>query len=186
VRSLALAERIAGRSDDDEALVERFRDGDARAFDELVRRHQRPIYALVLRYVRDADDAKDLAQRAFVRAFQGLGGFRRASTFRTWLYRIAVNLALNHLRDRKPRTELAEDALVIDAVGASELVTAEERRRLWRALDELPPKQRMVLELRVYDDLSFREVGEVAGCSENAAKVSFHHAVKRLKECLDE
>jgi RNA polymerase sigma-70 factor (ECF subfamily) len=69
-------------------------------------------------------------------------------------------------------------------VGAGNLVSAEERRRLWRAIDELPPKQRLVLELRVYDELPFREVAEIAGCSENAAKVNFHHAVKRLRESL--
>lgn len=184
MRSIVLAERIPLAVDEDDPLVERFRAGDMRAFDDLVRRYQRAIYALALRYVRDPDDAKDIAQRAFVKAFEGLGGFRRASSFRTWLYRIAVNLALNHVRDRKPRGELPEEALAIDAVGAGNLVAAEDRRRLWRAIDELPPKQRLVLELRVYDDLPFREVAEIAGTSENAAKVNFHHAVKALRERL--
>jgi RNA polymerase sigma-70 factor (ECF subfamily) len=170
--------------DEDALAVERYRGGDARAFDALVRKYQRPIYYLALRYVKNGDDAKDVAQRAFVRAYQALGGFRGASSFKTWLYRIAVNLALNFLRDhaREKPGEIAEDALVAEAVGVSRLAEGDDRRRLLAALECLPPKQRLVVELRVFEDLSFKEVGEVAECSENAAKVNFHHAVKRLRE----
>jgi RNA polymerase sigma-70 factor (ECF subfamily) len=170
--------------DEDAAAVERYRAGDARAFDALVRKYQRPIYYLALRYVKSPDDAKDVGQRAFVKAYQALGGFRGASTFKTWLYRIAINLALNHLRDhaRERPTEIAEDALVAEAVGAARLDAGDDRRRLLAALERLPPKQRLVVELRVFEDLSFKEVAEVAECSENSAKVSFHHAVKQLRE----
>jgi RNA polymerase sigma-70 factor (ECF subfamily) len=170
--------------DEDGEAVERYRRGDARAFDGLVRKYQRPIYYLALRYVKNADDAKDVAQRAFVRAFQSLAGFRGASSFKTWLYRIAVNLSLNHLRDhaRERPTEIAEDALVAEAVAGARLDQRDDRRRLLAALDVLPPKQRLVVELRVFEDLSFKEVADVAECSENAAKVNFHHAVKRLRE----
>lgn len=174
--------------DEDEALVSRFRAGEARAFDELVRKYQRSIYYLALRYVKDSDDAKDVAQRAFVRAFEALGGFRGGSSFRTWLYRIAVNLSLNHLRDhQKDRgEELQEDALTSEAVGAGRLLGAEDRLRLRAAIEELPPKQRLVLELRVFEELSFRDVAAVADCTENAAKVNFHLAVKRLRESMGE
>ena len=170
--------------DEDAACVERYRAGDARAFDSLVRKYQRPIYYLALRYVKSSDDAKDVGQRAFVKAYQALGGFRGASSFKTWLYRIAINLALNHLRDhaRERPAEIAEDALVAEAVGAARLDAGDDRRRLLAALERLPPKQRLVVELRVFEDLSFKEVAEVAECSENSAKVSFHHAVKKLRE----
>jgi RNA polymerase sigma-70 factor (ECF subfamily) len=184
--SAALA-AIAGAEtavDEDALAVERYRSGDARAFDGLVRKYQRPIYYLALRYVKNADDAKDVAQRAFVRAYQALGGFRGASSFKTWLYRIAVNSSLNHLRDhvRERPAEIADDALVAEAVGAARLDAGDDRRRLLAALEILPPKQRLVVELRVFEDLSFKEVAEVAECSENAAKVSFHYAVKKLRE----
>lgn len=171
-------------ADEDALAVERHRAGDARAFDGLVRKYQRPIYYLALRYVKNADDAKDVAQRAFVRAYQALGGFRGASSFKTWLYRIAVNSSLNHLRDhvRERPAEIADDALVAEAVGAARLDAGDDRRRLLAALEVLPPKQRLVVELRVFEDLSFKEVAEVAECSENAAKVSFHYAVKKLRE----
>jgi RNA polymerase sigma-70 factor, ECF subfamily len=171
----------------DAALIERYRTGDRSAFDELVRRYQRPLYYLALRYVRVEADAKDLAQRAMVKAYGALAGFRADSSFRTWLYRIAINLCLNHLRDRKReemRPELGE-AMAAPAAGGERALIDRERGELLRdAIAELPPKQRMVLELRVYDELPFREVAELAGCTENSAKVNFHHAVKRLRAIM--
>ena len=183
-RADEMAAALEPAEDLDLGLVERFRAGDRRAFDELVRKYQRPIYYMVLRYVKDGDEAKDVAQRAFVRAFEGLAGFRADAAFRTWLYRIAVNLALNHLRDHRRHVEVDETSATVEAVGAGRLADAQARGRLRAALDALPPKQRLVLELRVYEELPFREVAEIAGCSENAAKVNFHHAVKRLRERL--
>ncbi len=176
---------VTEEPDQDAILVERFRTGDRRAFDELVRRYQRQVYYLARRYVKNDEDAKDVAQRAFVKAFVGIGALRGDAAFRTWLYKIAINLSLNHLRDRarlRPAEE-AEEARV-DAVGDTRLEGAEERQALATALERLPPKQRMVLELRVFEELPFREVATAAGCSENAAKVNFHHAVTRLREWM--
>jgi len=171
----------------DAALIARYRTGDRSAFDELVRRYQRPLYYLALRYVRVEADAKDVAQRALVKAYSALAGFRADSSFRTWLYRIAINLCLNHLRDRK-REEMrpeVDEALAAPPSGGDRALIERERGALLRdAIAELPPKQRMVLELRVYDELPFREVAELAGCSENSAKVNFHHAVKRLRSIV--
>lgn len=174
--------------DPDLPLVERFRAGERRAFDELVRRHQRAVWHLARRYVRNDADASDVAQQCFVRAFRGIGGFRGAATFRSWLYRIAINLSINHLRDhaRQKAEELAEDAATARATGPQRIIAGEDQAALRAAIAELPPKQRMVLELRIYDELSFKEVAELADCSENAAKVNFHHAVKRLRERLGE
>jgi RNA polymerase sigma-70 factor (ECF subfamily) len=183
---LAAIAKADGITDEDASALARYRRGESRAFDELVRKYQRPIYYLALRYVKDQDDAKDVAQRAFVRAFQALDGFRSGSSFKTWLYKITVNLALNHLRDhaRERPAEIAEGALVADAVGTAQLAGVEERRRLLAALEHLPPKQRLVVELRVFEELPFKDVAEIAECSENAAKVNFHHAVKRLRQCM--
>ncbi len=182
----AAAAAVAER---DAALIARYRTGDRSAFDELVRRYQRPLYYLALRYVRVEADAKDLAQRTLVKAYSALAGFRADSSFRTWLYRIAINLCLNHLRDRKReemRPELGEVLAAPPAGGDRALIDRERGERLRDAIAELPPKQRMVLELRVYDELPFREVAELAGCSENSAKVNFHHAVKRLRAIMGE
>jgi RNA polymerase sigma-70 factor, ECF subfamily len=173
-------------ADPDAAVVERVRGGERAAFDQLVRRHQRGIFYLTLRYLKSDADAKDVTQRAFVRAYESLGSFRGQSRFRSWLYRIAINLSLNHLRDhrREVASEIREDAMVSEPVGAGDLIAGERAAALREAVTRLPPKQRLVIELRVFDELPFREVAELAGCSENAAKVNFHHAVKRLRALI--
>lgn len=172
--------------DVDGALVARARRGERGAFDELVKRHQRGLWRLVRRYVRNDADASDVVQQAFVRAFRALDRFRGEASVRSWLYRIGVNVALNHVRDhgREQPSDVAGAELTVDAVAPGALLTAERARALRVAVAALPPKQRMVLELRVFDDLSFREVAAIADCTENAAKVSFHYAVKRLREVL--
>jgi RNA polymerase sigma-70 factor, ECF subfamily len=188
--SLAALTRTDVKDDPDLPLVERFRAGERRAFDELVRRHQRSIWRVARRYLRNDADASDVAQQTFVRAYRALDGFRGAASVRSWLYRIAINLALNHLRDHKREVpggageEVGEQRLTRSATGPQQIIADEEAARLRAAIAELPPKQRMVLELRVFEDLSFREVAELADCTENAAKVNFHYAVKRLKEIL--
>ena len=186
-----------GPDDPDGELVEAWRGGQSAAFAEIVRRHQRGLFALARRYLRDDDEAQDIVQLTFVRAFKALGEFRGGSQLRTWLYRIAVNGALNRLRDgRTRRAEPLDDALpAVEREAAARaqakepeplrgVLGAEAGARVRAAVARLPEKQRLVLELRVYQDLSFKEVAVVAACSENAAKVNFHHAVKRLKQWL--
>ena len=172
-------------ADRDGELVARHLGGDARAFDELVRRYQRPIYRLAFRYVKSEADAKDVTQRTFVKALGALARWRADASFRTWLYRIAINAALNHLRDRR-RDERRAGSGEPEPPPADPADLDRDRRRaaLRAAVAALPPRQRMVLELRVYDDLTFREVAALCGVSENAAKVSFHHAVARLRQRL--
>jgi len=175
-----------GAVDPDRELVERHRNGERGAFDDLVRRHQRALWRLARRYVKNDADAADVVQQAFVRAFRAVDGFRGAASVRSWLFRITINAALNHLRDhgRERPDEIAEEALSARAEGSVRLEAAEAHDRLRTAVAGLPDKQRTVLELRVFDDLSFREVAELAGCTENAAKVNFHYAVKRLRQLL--
>jgi len=105
---------------------------------------------------------------------------------RSWLYRIAINCALSWLRDhrREQPAEISEDALTDDNPAPAQLAAGDDRARLRAAIAQLPPKQKLVLELRVFDDLSFKEVADLADCSENTAKVNFHYAVKRLRDIL--
>ena len=189
---MGLAVQLARKSDvdvpvdQDIALVGRVRSGDRGAFDEVVRKYQRPLYYLALRYLKNEADAADVGQRTFVRVFKSIGRFRGDSSFRTWIYRIAINLSLNHIRDNKREraSEIDDAALTTEAVGVAGLVGRQRTQRLREAIDELPPKQRMVLELRIYDELPFREVGQLADCTENAAKVNFHHAMRRLRSIM--
>jgi RNA polymerase sigma-70 factor (ECF subfamily) len=181
-------------ADPDRELVERFRSGDRAAFDALVRRHQKGMWHLIRRYVKRDADAADVTQLAFVRAFRGLAAFRGTATVRSWLYRIAINCALSWLRDhrREQSTELTDaltdastdPAATVTNPAPAQLSANDDRARLRRAIDQLPPKQKLVLELRVFDDLSFKEVAELAECGENTAKVNFHYAVKRLRDIL--
>ena len=186
------AERVpdppnAAPTDDDRQLVARSRGGDRRAFGELVARHQRAIFLLAVRYLDNVEDARDVAQRTFVQAFQKLGRFRQESGFRTWVYRIAINLAVTALRERGRAAKMAARASSLETeVAPVEPISEREARRLRAAVASLPPKQRLVVELRVYDELSFREVAEVAGSSEDAAKMNFHHALKRLRTLIGE
>jgi RNA polymerase sigma-70 factor (ECF subfamily) len=179
-------------ADPDLELAERFREGDRTAFDQLVRRHQKQLWRLVRRYVKRDADAADVTQQAFVRAFKGLASFRGAASVRSWLYRIAINCALSWLRDHKREQpgqsgqtgEYADDTASEAHPAPVQLIAGEDTAALRVAIGKLPPKQKLVLELRVFDDLSFKEVAELAECSENTAKVNFHYAVKKLRELL--
>ena len=173
---------------DDEQLVARLLGGDGAAFDVLVRRYQRPIYWLALRYVGNDADAKDVAQRALVQAFVKIGQLRAGASFRSWVYRMAANLSLNLVRDRKPQTQLDDDLATAPTREplVEPLIEAEAQRRLRDAVTKLPPRQRLVVELRIFDELPFAAVGEIADCSEDAAKVIFHHALKRLRVLMNE
>ncbi|HEY2749318.1 MAG TPA: sigma-70 family RNA polymerase sigma factor [Polyangia bacterium] len=169
---------------DDAELVARFLGGDRAAFDALVVRYQRPIYWLAYRYVGNDADAKDVAQRALVQAFVKVRALRQVASFRSWVYRVAANLALNVVRDRKPAAVLDDD--VAAAPARERLIEDETQRQLRRAVAQLPPQQRLVVELRVFEELPFRAVAEVAECSEDAAKVNFHHALKKLRVLMNE
>jgi RNA polymerase sigma-70 factor, ECF subfamily len=130
-------------------------------------------------------------QQAFVRALRALPTFRGAASLRSWMFRIAINCALSWIRDHKREVPTEPSDLELDdgsptAEGSvvTQLESRDRGEALRAAVARLPPKQKLVLELRVFDDLSFREVAELAECSENTAKVNFHYALKRLKELM--
>lgn len=173
--------------DPDAERVDRALRGDKHAFDALVTEHRDAITRLCLRYVRRQEDAEDITQRVFMNAFEKLSEFRRESTFRTWIHRIAVNLALNHLRHaahEAPITELDDLPTFTNALETSRLVAAEVWNRAAARIAELPPKQKLVVELRLFHELTFGEIAVLADCSEESAKVNFHHGVKRLREWI--
>jgi len=171
----------------DAELLESFRSGDAKAFEALVRRYQRPVLAIARRFARDEDDAEDLAQRAFINAAERAEGWRGGS-FKSWLFRIVVNLAKNHLRDvsRFDRSQTAQEkepeATAPDAHGRMEAL--EEQQALREAVTRLPRRQREVLLLRIDGDIPFAEIASTLGITEVNAKVNFHHAVQKLKALL--
>jgi RNA polymerase sigma-70 factor (ECF subfamily) len=172
--------------DPDAELVERFRNGDRRAFDELVVARRPALLAVVRRYVKNEADAEEVTQRAFLAAYEKIDGFRGESSFKTWLFRIAVNLSLNHIRGgaRTTSMDLDDIGAFTNSLGTEKLVAAEVWQKVQARLGDLPPKQRLVVELRLFHDMTFKEVAAIADCSEDSAKVNFHHGVKKLRELL--
>lgn len=167
----------------DEELVRRARDGDTRAFGDLVERHQPKVYATLVRLTGDREMALDLTQDAFLRAWERLASFEGRSAFSTWLYRIAVRLAFDALDGDRRRGD-ADLSLLADAAPGPEAVFEATRTAtdLQRRVDALPRMQRAVVVLRSFRELPYREIAEILETSENSARVTFHTAIRRLRE----
>jgi RNA polymerase sigma-70 factor (ECF subfamily) len=177
-----------GPDPSDLELVQRARAGDDAALGALAKRHHAAAYRVALGFVRDEDAAQDVVQDAFLKAFRGLAGFRADASFRTWLLTITANEAKGALRKTSRRKETAlEDAVEVGsgAAGpADEAILQQEASRARKMLDRLPEKQRLSVSLRVEEGLSFKEIGEVIGSSEGAARVNYFHGIRRLRELL--
>ena len=184
-RTAGLRERVVSQPDSD--VIRRVLDGETAAFELLVRRYQQTIFRLAQRMTRNAEDARDLAQEAFVQAFRSLAGFHGQSSFSTWLYRIAVNLCLNHLKATRREDPVEVDGNVADIRQDSltTLLAAERDKALAAAIKELPPQQRATLTLRVYQGLSHREIAQVLECAEGTAKANYFHAIRALQRKLE-
>ncbi|MBM4295745.1 MAG: RNA polymerase sigma factor [Deltaproteobacteria bacterium] len=171
----------------DSQLVSRAQEGEVPAFEELVKRYQRDIYNLACRLVADAEEARDMAQQAFLQAFIHIKSFRQQSQFKTWLFRIAINQCYNFLKGKKKfgdPVEPDELHLVEEDSPETEVVARDERRRLYAALERLPAKQRAVLTLKVEQGLSYDEISEALGGSAGAARVNYCQALKTLRKYL--
>jgi RNA polymerase sigma-70 factor (ECF subfamily) len=175
--------KVAGA---DEILIERAKSGDRRAFDELVRRHRDFVARAIRRRVTDDALCDDVVQKTFLRAFEAIATFRGESAFSTWLYRIAMNGLHSELRDDRSRDHVSVDqiTLITNALRTSKLVAREVQARLQDAIAQLSPKQRRVVELRLLDELPFREIGVLAECSEESARQNFSMALRRLRAML--
>lgn len=178
--------------DDVRALVDRARRGDREAFGQLVRSHQRRVYMTAHRMTGSHDDAADVVQEAFMRAYRALPGFDGRSDLFTWLYRIVVNTALNHLRRvRRRRTVTLEEAVLPERLRRE---AGDDPRRamelkqmvvdIAEALDGLSETLRATVVLVVLEGMSYRDVAEVLECSEGTVAWRMHEARKRLRERL--
>jgi RNA polymerase sigma-70 factor (ECF subfamily) len=192
--------RDAGTISDAE-LVAACRRGSAEAFDAIVNRYQDRLYNVALRYLGNREDALDVCQEAFLRAYRSLDGFRGDARLYTWLYSIAANLARNRLRDgsRKGRDKgTSLDALQKNAPAVAGSAAAargnpgtvamehEMEEALQQCLDELPDHYRLPFVLRTFDDLSYEEIAEVVECPAGTVKSRLNQARKLLRERLRE
>ncbi len=181
------------RSEPDESeLIRKAKRGDGEAFGVLVERYQRRVIGVALAVVHNQEDALELAQETFVRAYENLGSFESRSSFSTWLYRIAANLAID-LRRREGRHsfvrgEEAEGEIdrLPSSIGDSfaELSRSELNRRLRAALDELTPEHRAVILLREVEGLSYDEISDILQCPRGTVMSRLHYARDRLRTIL--
>jgi RNA polymerase sigma-70 factor (ECF subfamily) len=178
---------VALEAADDRELVDACVAGDRAAFDVIVRRHQLQIYQLCYRFAGTHEDASDLTQDAFVRAFRGLRGFKGGSALSTWLYRIAVNVCLNRAGARglpvAPLGAMDHPDRRIEHVDAA-LLRRERAAEVRAAIARLPVKQRATLILRVYHELPHEQIAGILGSSTGAVKANFFHALANLKKLL--
>jgi RNA polymerase sigma-70 factor (ECF subfamily) len=163
--------------------------GQTGAFDIIVERHRRSVYQLCYRFVGNHEDASDLSQDVFLRAYRGLKHFRGQSSIATWLYRIGVNVCLNRVSVKVPPIEPIEARQHVDMrnESPSDRVLRDERAgRIRAAVAQLPRKQRAALILRVYHDMSHREIAEAVGSSVGAVKTNVFHALRNLRKLIGE
>ncbi len=174
---------------DEKALVRACLDGQREAFDIVVERHRRAIYQLCYRFVGNHEDASDLAQEVFLRAYRGLKNFKGDASLATWLYRIAVNVSLNRVTAKSVPTEPIDARDHVqhgEPDPAERVVRAERNARVRAAIARLPRKQRVTLILRVYHDMPHQEIAAIVGTSVGAVKANFFHALRNLKRILEQ
>jgi RNA polymerase sigma-70 factor (ECF subfamily) len=203
VEGASVAAHDGPDDDDDRALVDRARAGDREAFRALFDRHHRRAYGLALGVVKRHDDALDVVQDAFIKAHRALAGFEGASSFYTWLYRIVMNVAIDHLRrgkrsqsvdwsdaeERRLHDEIAGDVegivpRLLDEHPGKALVRKEMRAHLTTALASLSDNHRAVLVMRELEGLSYEEMAQAMGCSKGTIMSRLFHARKNMQRRL--
>jgi len=186
-------------SADETDLVKRARRGDLKAYDDLVRRYQERIYATVYHMTANHEDANDLAQEAFIKAFHALKSFKGGSSFYTWIYRIAVNKTINFLKQRKHKPQMSLDdldfnaehdpdfvALISDKTPRREVGLAELQEKLNAALQRLSEPHRLVVTLHDVQGLSHEEIAKIMGCNIGTVRSRLFYARQQLQAYLSD
>ena len=179
----------------DEDLMRNCREGDMSAFELIVLRYKDPIFSLIYHFVADYHRAQDISQETFLRVLRNVDRYKSKNRFKTWLYRIAVNLCKNELRDRNRRKALSLDDAAVDIESLSSnyymppdlTYEKEEMRKLVKnAVWSLPEDQRMAIVMREYQDLSYEEIASALNCSLGAVKSKIYRARQSIKRMLIE
>lgn len=175
---------------DDKELLMLFREPQSkeRAYTSIIRKYQEKLYWHIRRMVVNHEDANDVLQNMFIKVWKGLDNFREDSQLYTWLYRIATNECLTFIEQQKKRMAVS---ISNEESGLSEKIKADDHfdanKLEWKlqlAIQQLPEKQRMVFNLRYYDEMPYEEMSKVLETSEGALKASYHHAVKKIEDFI--
>jgi len=174
---------------DDTELIRRFQAGEESAFNELVRKYQQPVYTALHRLLNSHEEAEDLSQETFIKAYTGLKNFRGDSSFFTWIYRIATNLGLNALRRRQLRRILSLDSIGLTLTSRTpgpdrQVEDRETQEILSRAIDRLPPKQKLVFTLRYFENLPHAEIARIMNRNVGTIKANYHQAIRKLQKAV--
>lgn len=174
----------------DQELLTLFRDPSSRtyAFNLLVRQYQKKVYWHIRRIVIDHDDANDVVQNVFIKVWRGLDKFKADSKLYTWLYRIATNESLTFLKQKRGSSNVSFDDVAHQLAGSLEddnyFKGDAIQKKLQQAILTLPEKQRIVFNLKYFDEMKYEEMSEVLETSVGALKASYHHAVKKIEEFI--
>jgi RNA polymerase sigma-70 factor (ECF subfamily) len=163
-------------------LVRRTNSGSTEAFAVLVERYHKPLQRLSMRYVRDAQLAEDIVQESFLKAFEKLTSFQFRSAFKSWLYRIVINTAKNSLRGSRTTVDLEKVSLKVENQCEDTLIEKQLFEESCKIIEDLPEKQRQAVSLRVFSDLSFKEVASKMDCPYDTAKANYRHGLLKIKE----
>ena len=169
-------------------LIEQLKDPRRReqAFTRLVREYQEPIYWQIRRMVNSHDDADDILQNTFLKAWTALEAFRGESKLSTWLFRIATNETLNHLNKEKSTQSIDDVSNTGIQLQSDAYFDGDETQiQFQQALSTLPPKQRAVFDMKYFQEMKYEEISQIMGTSIGALKASYHHAVKKITEYFD-
>lgn len=173
---------------EDHQLVEAFLDGDQSAFNIIVDRYRRIVYAVAYRIIHNHEEADDIAQETFIKAYEKLHTFRGEASLKTWLLRITNNLSINLIHSgrisKDSGGELDENMKISEDDLLSGMLENEQKTALKRAITKLPPKQQQTLLLRTYQQLSCKEVANIMNCSVGTVKANVFNGLKRLKSLL--
>jgi RNA polymerase sigma-70 factor (ECF subfamily) len=172
--------------DEDRQEIEAILNGNSALYSNLVKKYQRFLYFMTLRMLRNAEDADEVTQKAFLKAYRALPGFRFESSFKTWLTTIALNLCRSELmKSKREMVEIPPNLADPGFENRKEQEEAEHQKAdLNRLLDRLPPRQKEVVTLRIYQELPFKEIARLLKSNETAVKVNFHHAMVSLRNWI--
>uniref|UniRef100_A0A7V0Z5D4 RNA polymerase sigma factor n=1 Tax=candidate division WOR-3 bacterium TaxID=2052148 RepID=A0A7V0Z5D4_UNCW3 len=169
----------------DEELVQLVKMGEVEPFDELVRRHEVKVHNLCYKMLKNYDDAKDMAQETFLKAYRNIKNFDGRSKFTTWLYRIAVNNCINFMKKEHPQEEIKDEILEIHGDDPVEKYKHKKMKEIiYNAIAKLPEVQKSVFTLRALEELPYQEISAILHKPVNTVKVNYHLAVKNLKNYL--